>query len=222
MKLVVGLGNPGREYVGTRHNVGFEVLERLAVKVGLIPAASEFDRLARSNFEGLALDGPVMLGGGKQERFLLLKPVTYMNLSGRSVQVAKAFYQLSDDDLMIVLDDLALPCGKIRIRANGSTGGHNGLRDIERALGTSDYARLRVGIDPKPERVPQRDYVLTRFSEEQRKRVNPAIDRAAEALLTWAEQGVVTAMNRFNADAESGSDVKDKGSRENVKREDVK
>ena len=222
MKLVVGLGNPGREYVGTRHNVGFEVLERLAVKVGLIPAASEFDRLARSNFEGLALDGPVMLGGGKQERFLLLKPLTYMNLSGRSVQAAKAFYQLSDDDLMIVLDDLALPCGKIRIRANGSTGGHNGLRDIERALGTSDYARLRVGIDPKPERVPQRDYVLTRFSEEQRKRVNPAIDRAAEALLTWAEQGVVTAMNRFNADAESGSDVKDKGSRENVKREDVK
>jgi len=222
MKLVVGLGNPGREYVGTRHNIGFEVLERLAVKVGLIPAASEFDRLARSNFEGLALDGPVMLGGGKQERFLLLKPLTYMNLSGRSVQAAKAFYQLSDDDLMIVLDDLALPCGKIRIRANGSTGGHNGLRDIERALGTSDYARLRVGIDPKPERVPQRDYVLTRFSEEQRKRVNPAIDRAAEALLTWAEQGVVTAMNRFNADAESGSDVKDKGSRENVKREDVK
>ena len=222
MKLVVGLGNPGREYVGTRHNVGFEVLERLAVKVGLIPAASEFDRVARSNFEGLALDGPVMLGGGKQERFLLLKPLTYMNLSGRSVQAAKAFYQLSDDDLMIVLDDLALPCGKIRIRANGSTGGHNGLRDIERALGTSDYARLRVGIDPKPERVPQRDYVLTRFSEEQRKRVNPAIDRAAEALLTWAEQGVVTAMNRFNADAESGSDVKDKGSRENVKREDVK
>lgn len=202
MKLVVGLGNPGREYVGTRHNVGFEVLDRLAVKCGMIPAASDFDRVARSNFEGLALDGPVMLGGGKQERFLLLKPLTYMNLSGRSVQAAKAFYQLSDDDLMIVLDDLALPCGKIRLRANGSTGGHNGLRDIERALGTSDYARLRVGIDPKPERVPQRDYVLTRFSEEQRKRVNPAIDRAAEALVTWAEQGVVTAMNRFNAEVE--------------------
>jgi peptidyl-tRNA hydrolase, PTH1 family len=222
MKLVVGLGNPGREYAGTRHNVGFEVLDRLAVKTGMISSPSDFDRVARSNFEGLALDGPVALGGGKQERFLLLKPLTYMNLSGRSVQAAKAFYQLSDDDLMIVLDDLALPCGKIRIRANGSTGGHNGLRDIERALGTSNYARLRVGIDPKPERVPQRDYVLTRFSEEQRKRVNPAIDRAADALLAWAEQGVVTAMNRFNADAESASDAKDKGSRENVEREDVK
>ncbi len=207
MKLVVGLGNPGREYVGTRHNVGFEVLDRLAVKTAMISSPSDFDRVARSNFEGLALDGPVSLGGGRQERFLLLKPLTYMNLSGRSVQAAKAFYQLSNDDLMIVLDDLALPCGKIRIRANGSTGGHNGLRDIERALGTSNYARLRVGIDPKPERVPQRDYVLTRFSEEQRKRVNPAIDRAVDALLTWAHQGVVAAMNRFNADAEKKEDA---------------
>lgn len=222
MHLVVGLGNPGRQYVGTRHNIGFDVVDHLAVRLGWITTASQFDSLSRSNFEGLTMDGTMTLADGAREKVLLLKPLTYMNLSGRSVQAAKAFYQLSDDDLMIVLDDLALPCGKIRIRANGSTGGHNGLRDIERALGTSDYARLRVGIDPKPERVPQRDYVLTRFSEEQRKRVNPVIDRAAEALLTWAEQGVVTAMNRFNADAESGSDVKDKGSRENVKREDVK
>jgi PTH1 family peptidyl-tRNA hydrolase len=202
MKLVVGLGNPGREYAGTRHNVGFEVLDRLAVKCAMISGPTEFDRTARSRFEGLALDGTVMLGDGRQERLLLLKPLTFMNLSGRSVQAAKAFYQLSDADLMIVLDDLALPCGKIRIRANGSSGGHNGLRDIERALGTGDYARLRVGIDPKPERVPQRDYVLGKFSEEQRRQVTPAIDRAAEALLTWAGQGVVTAMNRFNADAE--------------------
>jgi PTH1 family peptidyl-tRNA hydrolase len=207
MKLVVGLGNPGREYVGSRHNVGFEVLDRLAVKCGMIASTSDFDRVARSNFEGLALDGPVAVGGGRQERFLLLKPRTFMNLSGRSVQAAKAFYQLSNDDLMIVLDDLALPCGKIRIRANGSTGGHNGLRDIERALGTNDYARVRIGIDPKPDRVPQRDYVLGRFTEEQRKQVNPAIERAAEALLTWAESGVVTAMNRYNADVEKKEDA---------------
>jgi PTH1 family peptidyl-tRNA hydrolase len=206
MKLIVGLGNPGREYAGTRHNIGFEVLERLAVKAGLLGSASEFDAQSRRNFDGLALDGPVMLGAGRQERFLLLKPLTFMNLSGKSVQAAKAFYQLSDDDLMIVLDDLALPCGRIRIRAAGSNGGHNGLRDIERALGTSDYSRLRVGIDPKPERVPQKDYVLGRFTEEQRKRVGPAIDRAAEALLVWAEQGTVAAMNRFNADSDSGTE----------------
>jgi PTH1 family peptidyl-tRNA hydrolase len=203
MKLVVGLGNPGREYVGTRHNIGFEVLDKFAAKIGLLASPSDFGRQARTNFDGLILDGPGVLGNGKQERFLLLKPLTFMNLSGKAVQAAKAFYQLSNDDLMIVLDDLALPCGKIRLRSNGTSGGHNGLRDIERALSTSEYPRLRVGIDPKPDRVPQRDYVLGRFTEEQRELVSPAIDRAAEALLTWADQGIVAAMNRFNAGAET-------------------
>ena len=202
MKLIVGLGNPGREYAATRHNVGFEVLDRLATKIGLISREADFDRTARSNFDGLTLDGPVTLSGGRQERLLLLKPMTYMNLSGRSVQAAKAFYQLSDADLMIVLDDIALPCGKIRLRPAGSTGGHNGLRDIERALGTNTYPRLRVGIDPPPPRVPQKDYVLGRFSEEQRKSLAPAIERAAEALLTWTDKGMDAAMNRFNADEE--------------------
>ena len=208
MKLIVGLGNPGREYAGTRHNVGFEVLDRLAVKIGLVSGATEFDRVARSNFDGLMLQGPVSLGGGRQERFLLLKPLTFMNLSGKSVQAAKAFYQVPDEDMMVLLDDLALPCGKIRIRANGSSGGHNGLRDIERVLGTSNYARLRVGIDAKPERLPQKDYVLGRFSEEQRQLVGPAIDRAAVAIVLWAEQGVVAAMNRFNAEAGGDGDRK--------------
>ena len=202
MKLIVGLGNPGREYVGTRHNVGFEVLDRLAVKIGLIFNAADFDRMARSNFEGLTLDGPATFATGGQERVLLLKPLTFMNLSGRSVQAAKAFYQLSDDDLIIVLDDVALPCGKIRLRPGGSTGGHNGLRDIERALGTSQYPRLRVGIDAPPPRVPQKDYVLGRFTEEQRKRLTPAIDRAADALLLWMDNGITPAMNRFNAEEE--------------------
>lgn len=200
MKLVVGLGNPGREYVATRHNVGFEVLDRLASRLGLIAKESEFDRVARTNLDGLALDGSVTLGGGMQERVLLLKPMTFMNLSGRSVQAAKAFYQLSNDDLMIVLDDIALPCGKIRLRQAGSPGGHNGLRDIERALGTNAYPRLRIGIDPPPPRVPQRDYVLGRFSEEQRKSLGPAIDRAGDALLAWMEKGILSAMSRFNAD----------------------
>lgn len=203
MKLIVGLGNPGREFVGTRHNVGFEVLDRLAVKLGLVFNPADYDRTARSNFEGLTLDGPATFASGKQERVLMLKPLTYMNLSGRAVQAAKAFYQLSNDDLMIVLDDVALPCGKIRVRPGGSTGGHNGLRDIERALGTRDYPRMRLGIDSPPPRVPQKDYVLGRFSEEQRKRINPAIDRAGEALLTWIESGIHATMNRFNAEEET-------------------
>jgi len=205
MRLIVGLGNPGREYVGSRHNVGFEVLDRLAVKLGLVPRPADFDRLARGSFEALALDGPATFASGKQERVLLLKPMTYMNLSGRSVQAAKAFYQLADDDLMIVLDDVALPSGKLRLRSGGSTGSHNGLRDIQRALGTSDYPRLRVGIDPPPPRVPQKDYVLGKFTEEQRQRVDPTINRAAEALLTWIEKGITPAMNEFNAGDENES-----------------
>ncbi|MDB5302623.1 MAG: pth, partial [Phycisphaerales bacterium] len=160
----------------------------------------EFDRVAKAKFDGLAMDGVVRLSGGGSEKVMLLKPTTYMNLSGRAVQAAMAFYQLSPGDVLVVLDDLALPCGKIRLRAGGSSGGHNGLKDIERALGTSNYPRLRLGVDAPPPRVPGKDYVLGRFSEEQRKAIDPAIDRAADATLTWIESGIQTAMNRFNAD----------------------
>jgi PTH1 family peptidyl-tRNA hydrolase len=200
MRIVVGLGNPGREYAGTRHNVGFEVIDRLAEKLGLAFGAGEFDRTARNRFDGLAMDGVVP--GAAGEKVLLLKPTTYMNLSGRSVQAAMAFYQLSPRDVLVVLDDLALPCGKIRLRAGGSSGGHNGLKDIERALATGDYPRLRLGVDAPPPRVAGRDYVLGRFSGAQREAINPAIDRAADATLVWAGSGIQTAMNRFNADAE--------------------
>ncbi len=133
----------------------------------------------KSKFDGLMLDGSVSIHSGGSEKLLLLKPTTYMNVSGRSVQAAMAFYQLSPADLMVVLDDLALPCGKIRIRPGGSTGGHNGLKDIERVLGTDQYPRLRIGIDAPPPRIPGRDYVLGRFTDEQRKAVEPAIERAA-------------------------------------------
>ena len=157
MRLIVGLGNPGREYVGTRHNIGFEVIDAFAAKAGWVFGPGDFDRLAKTKFDGLTLDGTVMLSGGGSEKVLLLKPMTYMNLSGRSVQAAMAFYQLTPPEIMVVLDDLALPCGKLRIRPGGSDGGHNGLRDIQRALGTSQYPRLRIGIDPPPPRVPGRD-----------------------------------------------------------------
>ena len=200
MRLVVGLGNPGREFVGTRHNIGFEVIDRLAVRLGLASGADEFDRLARSKFDGLAMDGATSLTAGGSEKVLLLKPLTYMNLSGRSVQSAMAFYQLSPNDVMVVLDDLALSCGRIRLRPGGSSGGHNGLKDIERALATADYPRLRLGIDAPPPRVPGGDYVLGRFTEAQRTLIDPAIDRAASAVLTWIENGMQTAMNRFNAE----------------------
>ena len=204
MKLIVGLGNPGREYVGTRHNIGWEVVDHLAARLGWVGSPAEFDRQARSKFEGLSLDGAVSLPtAGGSEKLLLLKPTTYMNLSGRSVQAAMAFYQLTPADVMVVLDDLALPCGKLRIRGGGSSGGHNGLRDIERALGTSQYPRLRVGIDAPPPRVAGRDYVLGRFGEDQRKAIDPAVRRAGDALITWIDKGINPAMAQFNAGEET-------------------
>ncbi|HRK32482.1 MAG TPA: aminoacyl-tRNA hydrolase [Tepidisphaeraceae bacterium] len=199
MKLVVGLGNPGSEYAGTRHNIGFEVVERLAAKLGWLGKPEQFKSQSRQKFDGLTLDGLVARTTGGDEKVLLLEPMTYMNVSGKSVQAAMAFYQLAPSDIMIVLDDLALPTGRLRLRAGGSSGGHNGLKDIEQSLGTQQYPRLRIGIDPKPAFIPQRDYVLQKFEAEQRKRVDPAVDRACGAIVTWIDKGIETAMSLFNA-----------------------
>jgi peptidyl-tRNA hydrolase, PTH1 family len=198
MRLIVGLGNPGREYVGTRHNVGFETVEAFAVRLGWINKPDQFQKLARAKFEGLTLDGRMQTTAG-EEKLLVLEPMTYMNVSGRSVRAAMDFYQLTPPDVMIVLDDLALPAGRLRLRASGSSGGHNGLKDIQRVLGTSDYPRLRIGIDPKPPFVPQADYVLQRFAPEQRKLVDDAIARACGAIATWIDKGIETAMSQFNS-----------------------
>lgn len=198
MRLVVGLGNPGPEYVGTRHNIGFEVLDAFAERLGWV-GKGDFNRLAKAKFEGLTIDGVVSLETGGTEKVLLLKPLTYMNLSGRSVQSAMSFFQLTPREVLVVLDDVALPCGRLRLRGSGSSGGHNGLKDIERALGTSDYPRLRIGIDPPPPRVAQKDYVLGRFGPEQRATVELAIARACGAIVTWIDKGLNVAMNQFNA-----------------------
>jgi PTH1 family peptidyl-tRNA hydrolase len=192
MKLVVGLGNPGPDYVGTRHNIGFEVVDRFASKLG-------WGEVTKKRFDGLTLDATIELASGGIEKVLLLKPLTYMNLSGKAVQAAMSFYQLTPADIVVVLDDLALPCGRLRLRGSGSSGGHNGLKDIERAIGTSDYPRLRIGIDPAPPPIRGKDYVLGRFTAEQRKLVDPAIDRACGAIVTWIEKGIGTAMSLFNA-----------------------
>ena len=192
MKLVVGLGNPERSYVGTRHNVGFEVIDQLAVRLGWTKPG-DFDRMAKTKFDGLAFDGVV-----GNEKLVLLKPLTYMNLSGKSVQAAMAFYQLAPQDIMVVLDDLALPVGRLRLRGSGSSGGHNGLKDIERALATNEYPRLRIGIDPAPPRVAGRDYVLGKFTPEQRALLEPALGRACGAIVTWIDKGISAAMNQFN------------------------
>jgi peptidyl-tRNA hydrolase, PTH1 family len=196
MKLIVGLGNPGKQYVGTRHNIGFEAVDALARRLGWTSGPGEFEKLARANFDGLAMDGSVL---GLSEKLMLLKPMTYMNLSGKAIQGAMGFYRLAPADVMVVLDDLALPCGRLRIRSGGSSGGHNGLKDIERALGTDQYPRLRIGIDAPPPFLPGKDYVLQPFTAEQRKAIAPAIEKSVQALMSWMEKGVVAAMNVFNA-----------------------
>ena len=201
MHLIVGLGNPGREYVGTRHNIGFDVVDALALKLCWVSGEKEFDRVARQKFNALTMDGAMPLASGGSEKLLLLKPTTFMNLSGKSVQAAMAFYDLTPADVLIVLDDVALPCGKLRLRAAGSSGGHNGLKDIERVLGTAEYPRLRIGIDAPPSRVAQKDYVLGHFTDVQRDQLSPALNRACSAVMVWVEKGIEPAMNVFNAES---------------------
>jgi peptidyl-tRNA hydrolase, PTH1 family len=195
MKLVLGLGNPGKEYAGTRHNVGFEVVDRLASR--------HRADAPRSKFSGLLTECEV-----DGTRMLLLKPMTYMNLSGRSALEAVQFYKLDPSkDLLVVVDDLALPCGTIRLKPDGSSGGHNGLSDVGLKLSSNYWARLRIGIDA-PGRVPQVDYVLGRFTPEQQPLVESAIQDAVAASETWATRGVDEAANRFNRKPSTGNPPK--------------
>lgn len=187
MKLVVGLGNPGRRYAGTRHNVGFEVLAELATRWGAgAPQNKHQCELADAQFSGT--------------RVLLAAPQTYMNLSGRSVQQIVSFYKLPLEDILIVCDDLNLPCGRLRLRRSGSAGGQKGLQNIIDQMGSREMARLRIGIDrPENDRVDAADYVLSRFFSEQRALIDAAIPRAADAVEIWVREGIDAAMNLVNA-----------------------
>lgn len=189
MKLVVGLGNPGRKYEQTRHNIGFEILRSLAKRHG--DPLSQLS--ARSKFEGLL--GECLIAG---ERTLLLMPQTFMNLSGRSVQQAVAFYQLSTDDLLLVCDDFHLDLGVLRLRAGGSDGGQKGLGNTIQQLGTDRFARLRFGVGPVPERWEAADFVLGKFGSGERKLVDRQILRSSEAVETWIAHGIQRAMNEYN------------------------
>ena len=186
MKLIVGLGNPGADYAKTRHNAGFMAIDRLATRHGLSGA--------RMKFHAGLLEGPIV-----GDKCVLLQPTTYMNRSGLAVAEAVRFYKLDIEDLMVLVDDVALPVGRIRLRSSGGAGGHNGLIDIEQKISTRDYPRLRIGIDP-PGRIPQVDYVLGRFTAEQRDQLEPALDRAADAVECWIRDGIEKAMSLFNAE----------------------
>src|SRR3954471_15945757 len=185
MKLIVGLGNIGRKYEHTRHNVGFNVIELVAKRNGASSPKEKFD----------GSTAEITIGS---ERALLLQPHTLMNRSGQSVQAAMAFYQLPLSDLLIVCDDFNLPLGKLRFRTQGSAGGQNGLADIIKRLGTKEFSRLRLGIGPVPDNWDAADFVLGRFGPSDRTMIDEAIDRAAEAVECWATNGASNAMNQFN------------------------
>lgn len=190
MKLIVGLGNPGMQYDRTRHNVGFMVVDLLAQK----HAAGA---MARSRFHGVTLDASI---GG--EPTLLIKPMTYMNRSGQSVGEAIRFFKLSPaEDLLVIVDDVALPVGVIRIRPDGSAGGHNGLGDIDRALGGQAYPRLRVGVGAVPPYMAMADWVLSRFMAEEKGSLDEALVQSVQAVECIVSDSIKTAMNRFNRKA---------------------
>ncbi len=187
MKLIVGLGNPGLQYDKTRHNAGFMVADALAARHanGQVP---------KSRFHSVTLDAII----GTQKT-LLMKPTTYMNLSGKAVGEAIRFFKLDPiDDLIVLVDDIALPVGHIRVRKRGGSGGHNGLSDIDRMLGGDDYVRVRIGVGEVPKMMSQVDWVLSRFMSEESAELNSAITKAADAVECILDQGVAAAMNSFN------------------------
>jgi PTH1 family peptidyl-tRNA hydrolase len=200
VKVVLGIGNPGRKYTATRHNVGFRVVDRVAASLG-------------TDVRKRRLKGLLGEGSSRGERLLLVKPQTFVNLSGECARAVIDYYGAGIDSLLVVTDDVNLPLGRLRCRRGGSSGGHNGLDSIIQHLGTKDFARLRMGVGRpacaaeaassrrRPETGPEDElvgHVLGRFSEEERHVADEAEARAAEAVLVWAESGVEECQNRFN------------------------
>jgi PTH1 family peptidyl-tRNA hydrolase len=186
MKLIVGLGNPGRKYEGTRHNVGFAVLDRLAERWLVDPPMVKFESVVRE----------CRVGG---EKVLLLAPQTFMNLSGRAVRQAVDFFRVDPGEVLVVTDDLNLPLGRLRVRGDGSSGGQKGLENILQQLGTQAIARVRIGIGQPPGQMDAADYVLQKFAKSESDEVAAVVDRAADAAACWVSDGLLAAMNRFNA-----------------------
>jgi PTH1 family peptidyl-tRNA hydrolase len=188
MRMIVGLGNPGDEYADTRHNTGFKVIDSLAETVGIKVKRRKFG----ARFES---------GEFADKKLILLKPWQFMNRSGQAVATAAGFYKINIRDLMVVTDDMDLEPGRIRLRYKGSAGGHNGLADIIQKLGTNEFARCRVGIGRNTE-ADTVGYVLDKPQKDEKQLMTAAIERARNAVLCWIENGIETAMNKFNSFSE--------------------
>ena len=185
MRVIIGLGNPGMKYAGTRHNIGFDTVTALADKYNI--------KINNKKFNGLIGDG--FIGG---EKVLLVQPQTYMNLSGECVGQIADFFKIEPENLIVICDDINLDTGRLRIRAKGSAGGHNGLKNIIAHLGTEAFPRIRVGVGEKTEGWDLADYVLARFSKDDEPVMREAIKNAVGAVETWISDDIGTAMNRFN------------------------
>ena len=190
VKVIVGLGNPGRQYRENRHNLGFWVVDLLAASWGIEVAGKKHKALyGRGRRQGQSL--------------LLLKPQTYMNRSGESVLSAMSFYKVLPSDMLVILDDIALPLGQLRVRSQGSAGGHNGLKDILRKLGRDDISRLRIGIGDAASGEAV-GHVLGNFAAEEKRLIDEALGVARDCVECWLEKGIQAAMTRYNKKVESG------------------
>lgn len=186
MYIIVGLGNPTKEYDKTRHNVGFSVIDVLADRIG-IDVTEKKHR---------ALCGKGLLEG---QKVILAKPQTFMNLSGESVRAMADFYKVKADEVIIIYDDISLEPGQLRIRAKGSAGGHNGIKNIIAHLGTQEFPRIKVGVGEKPRNMDLAAYVLSRFSKGEQELMDEAFKEAADAVAMMVSEGIDPAMNHFNA-----------------------
>lgn len=185
MKIIIGLGNPSREYQGTRHNIGFDAVTRLC----------DDYRIRLDSKEHKALCGKGCIGG---EKVILAQPQTYMNLSGESVRALTDYYKVGAEDIIVIYDDISLDAGQLRVRPKGSAGGHNGIKSIIAHLGTEEFARIRIGVGDKPKEWDLADYVLGHFSKEEEPVIREALGRAAKACECMITEGIAEAMNLYN------------------------
>lgn len=191
MYLIAGLGNPEKKYIGTRHNTGFAAVEALCEKLGGL-------KLNETKFQGVYTKARVMTPAGP-EQLIIVKPLTYMNLSGNCIAPLANFYKIPAEQVIVVSDDINLAVGRMRIRKGGSAGGHNGLKSIIQCLGTDQFPRVRVGVGQKPEYMDLADYVLAKFDRNDAAVMATTYDAVADAILDIVNQGVEHAMNHYNS-----------------------
>jgi PTH1 family peptidyl-tRNA hydrolase len=191
MKLIVGLGNPGRTYAGTRHNIGFDVLDALAARHGL---------------EWQSAPAQALIAKWRTAGALLVKPLTFMNLSGHAVGELQRYFKIELPDLLVIVDEAQLPLGRLRTRPQGSAGGHNGLKSLVEQLGTTEFARLRIGVGRGDGRRDLADHVLDTFDADERAEVSEIVGRAADAVEVFVNEGIDPMMNRFNRKEDKGSE----------------